>query len=99
MKKRAKRSSSRKLPSWREVRAGLLQQTKLRLIAVIGRIFISRATPKSVKLKIVQVAKLGIKRVGTKRTRKSKTRKSRSRRTPAQIRATKKLIAFNKRRR
>jgi hypothetical protein len=99
-RKSAKKRTSKRLPSWREVRAGLMQATKIRLLAVLGRVYLSRATPRSVKLKIISTAKLGVKRVSKRKiTRKSRTRKSKSKRTPAQIRATKKLIAFNKRRR
>jgi hypothetical protein len=92
---------TKKLPSWKEVRAGLILATKIRLLAILGRIYLSKSTPRSVKLRIVQTAKLGVRSVGRKVRRKSRKKRAKSRkmRTPAQRKATKKLIAFNKRRR
>ena len=77
-RKTTKRKSIRrtKMPSWNEVRIGLSQVSKLRLLF----------------LNILSMAKTGAKRVVTKR----KTRKTRS---AAQKRATRKLVAFNRRRR
>lgn len=69
-----------KTPSWREIRIGLLQAPKLRLVSILGKIFLSRATPKSVKKMIVAVAVSGVRRVSRK-TRKTSSRirrKSRS---------------------
>ena len=101
-KSKSRKGSSRKLklPSWREVRAGLLQAPKIRLVACLGRLYLSRAVPRSVKLKIISVAKTGARKVRTKVRSKTKRKsKSRKMRTPAQKRATRKLVAFNKRRR
>jgi len=111
--KRKRSSSKRKtrLPSWNEVRAGLIQQTKLKLLLILGRIYLSKATPRSVKLNIITIAKIGTK-MTIKRTikrRKSagrilvlskrKSQVKRKGRTAKQRAATRKLIAFNRRRR
>ena len=87
-----RKSRSKKLPSWNEVRIGLSQVSKLRLLFLLAKIYRSSVVPKSVKSNILSMAKTGAKRVVTKR----KTRKTRS---AAQKRATRKLVAFNRRRR
>tara|TARA_R110000822_G_scaffold77609_4_gene186280 strand:+ start:465 stop:758 length:294 start_codon:yes stop_codon:yes gene_type:complete len=93
-RKTTKRKSIRrtKMPSWNEVRIGLSQVSKLRLLFLLAKIYRSSVVPKSVKSNILSMAKTGAKRVVTKR----KTRKTRS---AAQKRATRKLVAFNRRRR
>ena len=91
-RKTTKRKSRSKLPSWNEVRIGLSQVSKLRLLFLLAKIYHSSGVPKSVKTNILSMAKTGAKRVTTKR----KTRKVR---TAAQKRATRKLVALNKRRR
>ena len=91
-RKTTKRKSRSKLPSWNEVRIGLSQVSKLRLLFLLAKIYRSSVVPKSVKSNILSMAKTGAKRVITKR----KTRKTR---TAAQKRATRKLVALNKRRR
>ena len=91
-RKTTKRKSRSKLPSWNEVRIGLSQVSKLRLLFLLAKIYRSSVVPKSVKSNILSMAKTGAKRVITKR----KTRKVR---TAAQKRATRKLVAFNRRRR
>ena len=93
-RKTTKRKSTRrkKMPSWNEVRMGLSQVSKLRLLFLLAKIYRSSVVPKSVKSNILSMAKTGAKRVVTKR----KTRKTR---TVAQKRATRKLVALNKRRR
>ena len=91
-RKTTKRKSRSKLPSWNEVRIGLSQVSKLRLLFLLAKIYRSSVVPKSVKTNILSMAKTGAKRVITKR----KTRKTR---TAAQKRATRKLVALNKRRR
>ena len=87
-----RKSRSKRLPSWNEVRIGLSQVSKLRLLFLLAKIYRSSVVPKSVKSNILSMAKTGAKRVVTKR----KTRKTR---TAAQKRATRKLVAFNRRRR
>ena len=91
-RKTTKRKSRSKLPSWNEVRIGLSQVSKLRLLFLLAKIYRSSVVPKSVKSNILSMAKTGAKRVTTKR----KVRKTRS---AAQKRATRKLVAFNKRNR
>ena len=93
-RKTTKRKSIRrtKMPSWNEVRIGLSQVSKLRLLFLLAKIYRSSVVPKSVKSNILSMAKTGAKRVVTKR----KTRKTR---TAAQKRATRKLVALNRRRR
>ncbi len=76
-KKGSKSKSKRKpaLPSWREVRSGLLQAPKKRLVTCIGKVYLSRAVPRSVKLSIIKVAKAGVKKVTTKRKTKRKAKR------------------------
>ena len=88
-----RKSRSKRLPSWNEVRIGLSQVSKLRLLFLLAKIYRSSVVPRSVKSTILSMAKTGAKRVVTKR----KTRKST--RSAAQKRATRKLVALNKRRR
>ena len=87
-----RKSRSKRLPSWNEVRIGLSQVSKLRLLFLLAKIYRSSVVPKSVKSNILSMAKTGAKRVVTKR----KVRKTRS---AAQKRATRKLVALNRRRR
>ena len=94
-RKTTKRKSRSKLPSWNEVRIGLSQVSKLRLLFLLAKIYRSSVVPKSVKSNILSMAKTGAKRVITKR----KVRKTRKTRSAAQKRATRKLVAFNRRRR
>ena len=94
-RKTTKRKSRSKLPSWNEVRIGLSQVSKLRLLFLLAKIYRSSVVPKSVKSNILSMAKTGAKRVVTKR----KIRKTRKTRTAAQKRATRKLVALNRRRR
>ena len=91
-RKTTKRKSRSKLPSLNEVRIGLSQASKLRLLFLLAKIYRSSVVPKSVKSNILSMAKTGAKRVVTKR----KTRKTRS---AAQKRATRKLVELNRRRR
>jgi len=94
-RKTTKRKSTRrkKMPSWNEVRMGLSQVSKLRLLFLLAKIYRSSVVPKSIKSTILSMAKTGAKRVVTK----SKTRKTT--RSAAQKRATRKLVALNRRRR
>ena len=94
-RKPTKRKSRSKLPSWNEVRIGLSQVSKLRLLFLLAKIYRSSVVPKSVKSNILSMAKTGAKRVITKR----KVRKTRKTRSAAQKRATRKLVALNRRRR
>jgi len=94
-RKTTKRKSRSKLPSWNEVRIGLSQVSKLRLLFLLAKIYRSSVVPKSVKSNILSMAKTGAKRVTTKR----KIRKTRKTRSAAQKRATRKLVALNRRRR
>jgi len=82
------------LPSWNEVRMGLTQVSKLRLLFLLAKIYRSSVVPRSVKVNILSMARTGAKKVTTKR--KMTRKKPRS---AAQKRATRKLIALNKRRR
>ena len=68
------------LPSWNEVRMGLTQVSKLRLLFLLAKIYRSSVVPRSVKVNILTM------------TRKKP-------RSAAQKRATRKLVAMNKRRR
>jgi hypothetical protein len=88
-RKTTKRKSRSKLPSWNEVRIGLSQVSKLRLLFLLAKIYRSSVVPKSVKSNILSMAKTGAKRVSTKR----KTQ----RRSVKQKAATRALIAYNKR--
>jgi len=94
-RKTTKRRSTRrtKMPSWNEVRMGLTQVSKLRLLFLLAKIYRSSVVPRSVKSNILSMAKTGAKKVTTKRkiTRKKP-------RSAAQKRATRKLVALNKRR-
>ncbi len=95
-RKTTKRKTVRKrrmLPSWNEVRMGLTQVSKLRLLFLLAKIYRSSVVPRSVKVNILSMAKTGAKKVTTKR--KMTRKKPRS---AAQKRATRKLIALNKRR-
>lgn len=95
-RKTIKRKSTRsRLPSWNEVRMGLSQLSKLRLLFLLAKIYRSSVVPKTVKMSILSMAKSGARKVSTKR--KSSTRKKP--RTAKQKAATRKLIALNKRRR
>ena len=92
-RKTTKRKSTRrkKMPSWNEVRIGLSQVSKLRLLFLLAKIYRSSVVPKSVKTTILSMAKTGAKRVITKRKTRKLTRSAR------QKAATRRLIAFNKR--
>ena len=95
-RKTTKRKTVRKrrmLPSWNEVRMGLTQVSKLRLLFLLAKIYRSSVVPRSVKVNILSMAKTGAKKVTTKR--KMTRKKPRS---AAQKRATRKLVALNKRR-
>ena len=92
-RKTTKRKSRSKLPSWNEVRIGLSQVSKLRLLFLLAKIYRSSVVPKSVKSNILSMARTGAKKVKTKR--KMTRKKPRS---AAQKRATRKLVALNKRR-
>jgi hypothetical protein len=94
-RKTTKRKSNRRsmLPSWNEVRMGLTQVSKLRLLFLLAKIYRSSVVPRSVKVNILSMARTGAKKVKTKR--KMTRKKPRS---AAQKRATRKLVALNKRR-
>ena len=96
-RKSTRRKTTRKrsmLPSWNEVRMGLTQVSKLRLLFLLAKVYRSSVVPRSVKVNILTMARSGAKKVKTKR---KMTRKKP--RTAAQKRATRKLVALNKRRR
>jgi len=95
-RKTTRRKSNRRsmLPSWNEVRMGLTQVSKLRLLFLLAKIYRSSVVPRSVKVNILSMARTGAKKVKTKR--KMTRKKPRS---AAQKRATRKLVALNKRRR
>tara|TARA_R110000751_G_scaffold157723_1_gene263227 strand:+ start:1279 stop:1554 length:276 start_codon:yes stop_codon:yes gene_type:complete len=90
LKRKTTKRKSRRLPSWNEVRMGLSQVSKLRLLFLLAKIYRSSVVPKSVKTNILSMAKTGAKRV-TKTRRKTRTAKQRA--------ATRKLVALNRRRR
>tara|TARA_R110002033_G_scaffold110907_1_gene156604 strand:+ start:210 stop:512 length:303 start_codon:yes stop_codon:yes gene_type:complete len=94
-RKTTRRKSNRRsmLPSWNEVRMGLTQVSKLRLLFLLAKIYRSSVVPRSVKVNILSMARTGAKKVKTKR--KMTRKKPRS---AAQKRATRKLVALNKRR-
>ena len=95
-RKSIKRKSRRSmLPSWNEVRMGLSQLSKLRLLFLLAKIYRSSVVPKTVKISILSMAKTGAKKVTPKR--KSSIRKKP--RSAKQKAATRKLVALNKRRR
>ena len=95
-RKSIKRKSTRsRLPTWNEVRMGLSQVSKLRLLFLLAKVYRSSVVPRTVKVSILTMAKMGAKKVTTKR--KSSTRKKP--RSAKQKAATRKLIALNKRRR
>ena len=94
-RKTIRRKSTRSmLPSWNEVRMGLTQVSKLRLLFLLAKIYRSSVVPRSVKVNILSMARTGAKKVTTKR--KMTRKKPRSAKQKA---ATRKLIALNKRRR
>ena len=94
--KTIRRKSSRlMLPSWNEVRMGLSQVSKLRLLFLLAKVYRSSVVPRSVKVNILSMARMGAKKVTTKK--KSSTRKKP--RSAKQKAATRKLVALNKRRR
>jgi hypothetical protein len=94
-RKTIRRKSTRSmLPSWNEVRMGLTQVSKLRLLFLLAKIYRSSVVPRTVKVSILSMARTGAKKVGTKR--KMTRKKPRSAKQKA---ATRKLIALNKRRR
>lgn len=82
-----------RLPSWNEVRMGLSQLSKLRLLFLMAKVYRSSAVPKSVKMSILSMARSGAKKVTTKTMKRKKPRSAK------QKAATRKLVAFNKRRR
>ena len=130
-----RKSRSKKLPSWNEVRIGLSQVSKLRLLFLLAKIYRSSVVPKSVKSNILSMARTGAKKIKTKssyakqkkaykkltgrkivkpnravremyakRTRFTRkelglTNGRKKPRSAAQKRATRKLVAFNRRRR
>jgi hypothetical protein len=81
------------LPSWNEVRMGFSQVSKLRLLFLLAKVYRSSVVPRSVKVNILSMARMGAKKVTTKK--KSSTRKKP--RSAKQKAATRKLIAYNKR--
>ena len=94
-RKTIRRKSTRSmLPSWNEVRMGLTQVSKLRLLFLLAKIYRSSVVPRTVKVSILSMARTGAKKVTTKR--KMTRKKPRSAKQKA---ATRKLIALNKRRR
>ena len=134
-RKTTKRKSRSRLPSWNEVRIGLSQVSKLRLLFLLAKIYRSSVVPKSVKSNILSMARTGAKKIKTKpsyakqkkayekltgrkivkpnravremyakRTRFTRkelglTNGRKKPRSAAQKRATRKLVALNKRRR
>lgn len=105
------------MPSWNEVRIGLTQVSKLRLLFLLAKVYRSSAVPKTVKMSILTLARSGLttKRISRKalairtgsgtrkdpfvnKSKKIFRRVSKKPRSAAQKRATRKLIAFNKRR-
>ena len=117
-RKTTKRKSRSKLLSWNEVRIGLSQVSKLRLLFLLAKIYRSSVVPRSVKLNILSMAKTGFAKAPEKiRLKKfmkkyyekdGKTMKivkpqingrRKKPRSAAQKRATRKLVALNRRRR
>jgi len=74
---------------------GLSQVSKLRLLFLLAKVYRSSVVPRSVKVNILSMARMGAKKVTTKK--KSSTRKKP--RSAKQKAATRKLVALNKRRR
>ena len=98
-RKTIRRKSTRSmLPSWNEVRMGLTQVSKLRLLFLLAKVYRSSVVPRSVKVNILTMARSGAKKVKTKRKTKRKMTRKKPR-SAAQKRATRKLVAMNKRRR
>ena len=82
-----------RLPSWNEVRMGLSQLSKLRLLFLLAKVYRSSVVPRTVKVGILSMARTGAKKVTTKTMKRKKPRSAK------QKAATRKLIALNKRRR
>jgi len=111
LKRKTTKRKSGRLPSWNEVRIGLSQASKLRLLFLLAKIYRSSVVPKTVKKSILNLAisSLTTKKVSAKRKlmnprrgkapRYFKKRVAKKPRSAAQKRATRKLVAFNKRRR
>ena len=68
-----RKSRSKRLPSWNEVRIGLSQVSKLRLLFLLAKIYRSSVVPKSVKSNILSMAKTGAKRVNYIRNQEAGT--------------------------
>jgi hypothetical protein len=111
LKRKTTKRKSRRLPSWNEVRIGLSQASKLRLLFLLAKIYRSSVVPKSVKKSILNLARssLTTKKVPAKRKlmnpkrgkapRYFTKRVAKKPRSTAQKRAARKLVAFNRRRR
>ena len=87
------KSTSFMLPSWNEVRMGLSQLSKLRLLFLLAKVYRSSVVPRTVKVNILSMARTGAKKVTTKTMKRKKPRSAK------QKAATRKLVALNKRRR
>ena len=60
------------LPSWNEVRMGLTQVSKLRLLFLLAKIYRSSVVPRSVKVNILSSSKKSNKKTcGTKQKEKT----------------------------
>ena len=67
-RKTIKRKSTRsRMPSWNEVRMGLSQVSKLRLLFLLAKVYRSSVVPRTVKMSILSMAKSGARKVSTKR--------------------------------
>jgi hypothetical protein len=100
------------IPTKKRIRSALNKLSKRKLVDLV--LYTFGILPKTAKIKVLMKIDNAPKKRSVKKrskvkrrkatqkkatTRRKTTRKSKRRRTPAQIRATKKLVALNKRRR
>jgi len=100
-KRKGKSKKIRVKVAWSEFRARLSSGSKLKLLSIIKILWSSSsitAKNKCIKMAAMKSFAGKIKRKSKAKTKKGKS-KSKKRRTPAQVRATRKLVAFNKRKR
>ena len=95
MKRRSTKRKSMMLPSWNEVRVGLSLLSRLRLLLLLAKVYKSAIVPRAVKVSILSMARMGARKIKSRKSTKVRTGK---RRSPAQRRATRKLVLMNKRR-
>lgn len=96
MKRRSTKKKSMMLPSWNEVRVGLSLLSRLRLLLLLAKVYKSAIVPRAVKVSILSMARMGARKIKSRKSKKVRTGKKQ--RSPAQKRATRKLVLMNKRR-